>query len=53
MSAQEPGRDDEDRREIALRLAVELRREHDSESGHVTRVARIFEAYLRNGTVQR
>ena len=45
---------DEARRTLALTLAVELRRSPgDVTAGHVTRTARAFEAYLRNGTVER
>jgi len=47
--------DVEARRALALRLAVELRRSEnrDITAGYVTRTAQAFEAYLRDGTVER
>jgi hypothetical protein len=45
----------ESRRALALRLAVEVRRNPsgDTNSGYVTRTARAFEVYLRDGAVER
>lgn len=43
---------DEERRLVALRLAVEVRQGCDVTSGYVTRTAGAFEAYLRAGTVE-
>lgn len=44
---------DEARRTVALKLAVELRRSRDVTSSYVILTARAFEAYLRDGTVER
>ena len=54
-SSAAPPNDVEARRALALRLAVELRRSEnrDITSMHVTKTAQAFEAYLRDGTVER